>query len=104
MQVIFERAVLWILFLACPCSVCAQQATANHNVILRRDPTVNSKALEHLIVGARLTLVDATPDSGFYHVRTEDDQVGWIFAKYISISEVTTTLPPATPSTAVPAS
>jgi uncharacterized protein YgiM (DUF1202 family) len=55
-------------------------------VILRRDPTTSSPALEHLIKGARLTLVDALPDSGFYHVKTEDDRVGWIFAKYVSIS------------------
>jgi len=44
-----------------------------------------------------LTLVDAKPDSGFYHVRTEDDQVGWVFAKYVSIS------PPSAPAAAIPA-
>jgi len=58
--------------------------------------------LEHLSKGARVTLVDAGADSGFYHVRTEDDLVGWIFAKYVSISEVTTPLLWATPSTGVP--
>jgi hypothetical protein len=39
-------------------------------------------------------LVDLNPDSGFYHVKTEDDQVGWVFAKFVSISEA----PPATPT------
>jgi hypothetical protein len=42
--------------------------------------------MEHVQKGARLTLVDANPDSGFYHVRTEDDQIGWVFTKYVSVS------------------
>jgi hypothetical protein len=66
-------------------SALAQQATTNHTVILRRDPTTASAALEHLLEGARLTLVDAAPTSGFYHVRTEDDQVGWVFAQFVNI-------------------
>jgi len=36
--------------------------------------------------GSRLMLVDSTGDSGFYHVRTEDDQVGWVYAKLVSVS------------------
>jgi uncharacterized protein YraI len=67
-------------------SVSAQQATVNHNVNLRRDPSTSSPILAHLASGSRLTLVDATTDSGFYHVRTEDDQVGWISSKFITVS------------------
>ena len=81
-----------------PLCLRAQEATTARNVILRRDPTTSSPALEHLIKGTRLTLVDATPDTGFYHVKTEDDQVGWVFAKYVSISTAETPAPPATPS------
>jgi hypothetical protein len=46
-------------------------------------------------------LVDLNPDSGFYHVKTEDDQVGWVFAKFVSISEATPATPtsPTTPTT-----
>lgn len=87
-----------LFFVVWPSCLWAQQATANRNVILRRDPTTSSAVLEHLPKGARLTLVDATPDSGFYHVKTEDDQVGWVFAKYVSISTATTPTP-TTPST-----
>src|SRR6202030_4212495 len=67
-------------------SVSAQQATVNHNVNLRRDPSTSSPILAHLASGSRLTLVDATADSGFYHVRTEDDQVGWIWSKFVTVS------------------
>jgi len=89
-----------LFFFLWPSCLSAQEATTARNVILRRDPTTSSPALEHLIKGTRLTLVDALPDSGFYHVKTEDDQVGWVFGKYVSISTVETPAIPATPSTA----
>jgi SH3 domain-containing protein len=99
MKIIFGRSAMWVLFLvACTSSVWAQQGTANRNVILRRDPSTSSPALEHLPQGARVTLVDASPDSGFYHVRTEDDQVGWVFSKYINLPQVPTS-PTPTPGT-----
>ncbi len=104
MKVTFQTIVMWILFLiACPCSVWAQQATVNRNVILRRDPSTASPTLEHLPKGARVTLVDASPDSGFYHVRTEDDQVGWVLSKYVSLSQAGTPQTPATTGTPQPA-
>jgi Bacterial SH3 domain len=93
------RALFIVIFIiVCPSVLRAQEAAANHNVILRRDPTTSSPALEHLSKDARLTLVDASSDSGFYHVKTEDDQVGWVFAKYVSISTAETPTTPATPS------
>lgn len=92
--VTLRHATTLVLFFVIGASpIHAQQATANHNVVLRRDPSTSSPALEHLEKGARLTLIDASPDSGFYHARTEDDQVGWVFAKYVSLSSTPT--PPA---------
>jgi hypothetical protein len=55
-------------------------------VILRRDPSTASPALASLGKGARVTLVDAAADGDFFHVRTEDDQVGWIYSKYVTVS------------------
>jgi uncharacterized protein YgiM (DUF1202 family) len=72
-------------------SVLAQQASIRRNVILRRDPSTSSPILQHLAKGVRITLVDASPDSGFYHVRTEDDQIGWVFSKYVTVSAGTST-------------
>jgi uncharacterized protein YgiM (DUF1202 family) len=89
-----------LFFVLWPSCLWAQEATINRRVILRRDPTTSSPALEHLVKGARLTLVDANADSGFYHVKTEDNRVGWVFAKYVTVptAEPTTT-PSATAST-----
>jgi len=97
----YRRTALWVLLLlVCPFSVLAQQATTNRNVILRRDPATTSPALEHLAKGDRLMLVDANPDSGFYHVRTEDDQVGWVLSKYVSLSPTPPSPALATPTAA----
>jgi hypothetical protein len=92
--------LLVLSFCCCTC-VWAQEATANHNVVLRRDPTTSSPALEHLLKGARLTLIDATPDTGFYHVKTEDDRVGWVFGRFVSISSTEGTSVLAAPITPV---
>jgi hypothetical protein len=89
-----RRAALWIVIVsALPCSVFAQQGNSNRRVILRRDPSTSSPALAHLSEGTRLTLIDARPDSGFYHVRTEDDQVGWVWAKFLSVTSSPKTTP-----------
>ena len=96
-----RRAAALSILTLLPVLVLAQEATPNRNAILRRDPSTASPALTVLHKGARLTLVDATEDSGFYHVRTEDDQVGWVFDKLLTISQT----PPvvSTESAAVPA-
>jgi Bacterial SH3 domain len=62
----------------------AQEATSNRNANLRRDPSTASPIITMLEKGSRLTLVDDSPTGGFYHVRTEDDQVGWVFAKLLT--------------------
>lgn len=97
MRLSFGCAAMWVLFLAGSYpSAWGQQAAVNRNAILRRDPSTASPALAHLLKGDRLTLVDVTPDSGFYHVRSEDDQVGWVLSKYVNVSA--TPAPPPTPT------
>src|SRR3984893_15141400 len=98
MQSALARAAIWLLLLTiCPCCAMAQQGSANHNVILRRDPSTSSPALARLQKGARVTLVDASPENGFYHVRSEEDQVGWVFSKFITLSQA-----PAVSANALP--
>jgi hypothetical protein len=93
MKITWIRYLMGALLLACSCSVWAQQGTASRNVILRRDPSTASPALAHLDKGARVTIIDATANGGFYHVRSEDDQVGWVYSKYVSLSETPTPSP-----------
>ena len=97
------RAFVGLLILiSCPYSIFAQTATTNRSVILRRDPSTASVALAHLSQGTRLTLVDDTATSGFYHVRTEDDQVGWVWSKFVTLSASPTPPPVPTPGLPTP--
>ena len=83
----FARYLVGVaLLLAVDSSVLAQNATVNRNVLLRRDPSVTSPIVEHLPKSARLVLVESAVQSGFFHVRTEDDQVGWVWSKYVDVS------------------
>ncbi len=83
-----------------PIAVPGQEATTGRNANLRRDPSTRSPILSVLHPGARLTLVDATEDGGYYHVRTEDDRVGWVYAKLLVIAAA----PPVPPTRSVGAS
>jgi hypothetical protein len=91
-----------LILLIGPFSVFAQTATTNRNVILRRDASTASVALAHLPQGARLTLVDDAPTSGFYHVRTEDDQVGWVWSKFVSLASPRASTSVPTPAPPIP--
>src|ERR1700757_3902026 len=73
----------------------AEEATTTRSETLRRDPSTASPVITVLHRGARLTLVDASADSGYYHVRTEDDQVGWVYARLLAISAATLVTEPA---------
>jgi Bacterial SH3 domain len=82
----FKRVLLCVALLCCYSgSLWAQEAAVIRNVNLRRDPSTSSPVLAHLTSGARLTLVGVSADSGFYHVRTENDQVGWVWAKFVKL-------------------
>jgi Bacterial SH3 domain len=96
---LLRMIVVAVIFGVCSSAIWAQEAATNHNVILRRDPASTSPALAHLASGTRLTLVDAGPSSGFYHVKTEDDEVGWVFAKFVTVAPVTAPAATAAPAT-----
>jgi uncharacterized protein YraI len=76
-----------------PLLALAQEATTTRSANLRRDPSSASPIVTVLQRGARLTLVDASADSGYVHVRTEDDQVGWVYARLLAIPAAPLVLP-----------
>ena len=76
-----------------PSLALAQEATTTGDANLRRDPSTASRVIAVLRRGARLTLVDASADNDYYHVRTEDDQVGWVYLRLVAISATPLALP-----------
>jgi len=65
----------------------AQTATVKKNVILRANATTQSKRITTLMPPATLTLVDAKPKNGFFHVTTGTGQTGWAWAKNIDVQQ-----------------
>ena len=74
-----------LIFLLTTSSTFAQQATVKRNVNLRSDPSTATQVLETLKIGASVTLLDFVKQNGFYHVKAEDGQAGWVWSKNISV-------------------
>lgn len=91
---------LGVLFLV-SCSACiwTQEATAKRNLVVRRDPSKSSPIIDHVVKDDRLTLVGTTADNGYYHVKTEQDVIGWVLASAVNVSQspVTPPTPPTQP-------
>jgi hypothetical protein len=94
------RAAVWsfCLFVSV-CSLFAQQATVNHGVSLRGDPSTKNPPIGHLQRNSTVTLLASKAKAGFYHVQTTDGQEGWVGVKYLAIEGQAGTQPtPGTPS------
>ncbi|MGA2648735.1 MAG: SH3 domain-containing protein [Candidatus Sulfotelmatobacter sp.] len=66
------------------CPSLAQETTVLHQVYLRADPSTANPPIGTLRKGAKVTLVEATPKNGFYHVRTTRGKEGWVGATYLA--------------------
>lgn len=62
----------------------AQQATVNHGVNLRGDPSTKNPPVGHLLKNSTVTLLAAKPQAGFYRIQTAEGKEGWVAAKYIT--------------------
>lgn len=66
-------------------SLFAQQAVVRRSAVLRVEPGATSAVEAHLQVGDKITLLDPTPEHGYYQVKTQDGKDGWVFSKSIKI-------------------
>lgn len=65
----------------------AQTATVIHNVNLRSDPSSEYPPIRLLTpVEPPLTLLDATPESGYYRVVTSGGDTGYVWSRYVRIN------------------
>jgi hypothetical protein len=105
MRITLRRTAMWILLLGlCPSFTWAQQGATNRAVVLRRDPARTAPVIAHLVNGERLMLVETAADSGYYHVKTEHDQIGWVLSTYVTLSPAPPVppTPPANPPPTTP--
>jgi uncharacterized protein YgiM (DUF1202 family) len=71
--------------LAIPKHVFAQQAVVQKTAPLRPNPSTVDKPEATLQAGDKLTLLDPTPEHGYYQVKTSDGKDGWVFSRSIRI-------------------
>jgi len=96
-----QTIVLVIVFLGVLAIATAREATAKRNVNLRSDPSTEKPAIELIQANSTVTLLDPTPQSGYYHVKAEDGKEGWVWGRNISLAAETggPSTPPSTPPT-----
>ena len=63
----------------------AQQAIVRKPANLRVDPSTNEPPEAKLRQGDMLTLLDPTPEHGYYQVKTAEGKEGWVFSKSIRV-------------------
>jgi hypothetical protein len=80
------RVLAVVLFAAAFCAAAGQQATVLQHVYLRANPSTQEPAVATLKKGQRVILIEAAPQSGFFHVKTTKGLEGWVGATYLSTS------------------
>ena len=76
----------------------AQEAIVRKDANLRADPSTNEAPEARVKQGDVLTLLDPTPEHGYYQVKTRDGKEGWVFSRSIRvIASPSPSQPPADP-------
>ena len=79
----------------------AQTVTVMHRVNLRPDPSSEYPPIRPLTTSEPpLTLLDPSPHSGYYHVRTAQAESGYVWTRYVKVSS--TPAPAVSPGPGVP--
>ncbi|MFY9528801.1 MAG: hypothetical protein WBC04_24605 [Candidatus Acidiferrales bacterium] len=63
----------------------AQQATVIHKVNLRPDPSSTNPPVRLLNPPESVTLVEPNKTNGYYHVRTQHGEEGWVWGRNLSV-------------------
>jgi hypothetical protein len=66
------------------CPALAQEGTVRQHVYLRSDPSTTNPPIGTLRKGTTVTLLEAAPKEGFYHVKTMRGKEGWVGARYLA--------------------
>jgi hypothetical protein len=72
-------ALVWCL------SLPAQQVTVTHNVNLRPTPSSAQPPIRLLLRPETVTLIDSGQTSGYYHVRTQQNESGWVWSHNVTV-------------------
>ena len=91
MQIRLKVRLLLLATLVTSTVAFSQTPVVQRNVNLRRDPSTSVAPITLLTPPTALTLLDANPQTGYYHVRTPSGQEGWVWSKNISLTTASST-------------
>ena len=98
MQRMAKALVVLVCCLFVGVSTAQQQASVNHGVSLRGDPSTANPPIGHLNKNETVTLLAKRPRSGFYHVETADGTKGWVGVKYLTVEGQAVAQPTPSPT------
>ena len=79
-------------------SLSAQQATVIRDVNLRPTASSAQHAIRLLLPPEALTLLEPGQTSGYYHVRTQQNESGWVWSHNVAIDTTGGATPPVDPA------
>lgn len=83
------RHILGSLLIAClslfPSLGSGEDVVVVRNVNLRRDPSISQPPIRLLRPPDKVDLLEPQPTNDYYHVRTEDDEEGWVWIRNVRI-------------------
>jgi hypothetical protein len=82
-QMRFARLGLFVFVTMSP--LFAQDAIVRRNTSLRVEPGANQPAESLLRQGDKVTLLDLTPEHGYYQVKTQDGKQGWVSLRAVKV-------------------
>src|ERR1700693_2478959 len=85
------------LLILCAGVASAQTAEVTHNVNLRSDPSTANPPIRLLLPPEHVQLLEASKTNGYFHVRTVQNEEGWVWSPNVHVLPVTPTAAP-TPS------
>ncbi len=71
--------------LGAPWPALADEAVLTRNANLRRDPSTARPPIRRRAPPDEVEIIDPTPTNGYYHVRDEDQEEGWVWGGSIRI-------------------
>jgi uncharacterized protein YgiM (DUF1202 family) len=77
----FQLAAVFVLLFACTSAAFATDAIIKKRATLRQDPSTEREPKAMLQAGEDVELVDAQPTHGYYHVRTNEGDEGWVYSR-----------------------
>jgi Bacterial SH3 domain len=83
--------IVCLTLIAAACVGIAQEASIRRSSNLRKSPGTGSEISYSLKGGDTVTLISSQKRAGYYHVRTNNGTVGWVWAKNVTVGAVTTT-------------